>query len=50
MLWVRVVPRWYQGSIMGPTQKWIHERKVAEDLVSRWEKSIAAVDKEFFPK
>jgi hypothetical protein len=50
MLLVRVVPRWYQDSIMGPSQKWIHERKVAEELVSRWEKSIIASDKEFFPK
>jgi D-glutamate cyclase len=50
MLAVRVVPRWYQDSIMGPSQKWIHERTFAEELLSRWAKSIAASDKEFFPK
>jgi hypothetical protein len=50
MLAVRVVPRWYQDSIMGPSQKWIHERTFAEELVSRWGKSLAASDREFFPK
>jgi D-glutamate cyclase len=50
MLAVRVVPRWYKGSIMGPSQKWIHERSFAEDLVSRWAKSIIDSEKEFFPK
>jgi hypothetical protein len=50
MLWVRVVPRWYKDSIMGPSQKWIHERTFAEELLSRWAKSIAASDREFFPK
>jgi hypothetical protein len=50
MLAVRVVPRWYKDSIMGPSQKWIHERKFAEALVSRWAKSIIDSDKEFFRK
>jgi hypothetical protein len=50
MLAVRVVPRWYQNSIMGPGQKWIHERKVAEDLVARWQQSIIAADKQIFPR
>jgi hypothetical protein len=50
MLAVRVVPRWYKDSIMGPSQKWIHERSFAEDLVSRWAKSIIDSEKEFFPK
>jgi hypothetical protein len=45
---VRVVPRWYKDSIMGPSQKWIHERSFAEDLVSRWAKSIVDSEKEFF--
>ncbi len=47
---VRVVPRWYKDSIMGPSQKWIHERSFAEDLVSRWAKSIVDSEKEFFSK
>jgi hypothetical protein len=50
MLAVRVVPRWYKDSIMGPSQKWIHERSFAEDLVSRWAKSIVDSEKEFFSK
>jgi hypothetical protein len=50
MLAVRVVPRWYKDSIMGPSQKWIHERSFAENLVSRWAKSIIDSEKEFFPK
>ena len=43
-------PRGYQDAIMGPSQKWIHERWFAEDLVSRWAKSIIDSEKEFFPK
>jgi hypothetical protein len=50
MLAVRVVPRWYKDSIMGPSQKWIHERSFAEDLVSRWAKSIIDSEKQFFSK
>ena len=50
ILAVRVVPRWYKDSIMGPSQKWIHERSFAEDLVSRWAKSIVDSEKEFFSK
>jgi D-glutamate cyclase len=50
MLAVRVVPRWYKDSIMGPSQKWIHERSFAETLVSRWAKSIIDSEKEFFSK
>jgi hypothetical protein len=47
---VRVVPRWYKDSIMGPSQKWIHERSFAEDLVWRWAKSIVDSEREFFLK
>lgn len=50
MLAVRVVPRWYKDSIMGPRQKWIHERSFAEGLVTRWAKSITDSEKIFFPK
>ena len=50
MLAVRVVPRWYQDSIMGLSQKWIHERSFAEELVSRWAQSINDSEKELFPK
>jgi hypothetical protein len=50
MLAVRVVPRWYKDSIMGPSQKWIHERSFAEDLVTRWAKSITASEKELFSR
>ena len=50
MLAVHVVPRWYKDSIMGPSQKWTHERSFAEDLVSRWAKSIIDSEKEFFSK
>ena len=34
-------------AIMGPSQKWVHERSFAEDLVSRWAKSIIDSEKEF---
>jgi hypothetical protein len=47
---VRVVPRWYKDSIMGPSQKWIHERSFAEGLVTRWAESITDSEKIFPPK
>jgi hypothetical protein len=50
MLSVRVVPRWYQDSIMGPSQKWIHQRAFAEQLVARWGKALIASDDEHFRK
>ena len=50
MLAVRVVPRWYKDSIMGPRQKWIHERSFAEGLVTRWAKLITDSEKIVFPK
>ena len=50
MLLVRVVPRWYKDSIMGPSQKWIHQRAFAEELVARWGKSLVASDDERFRK
>lgn len=50
MLLVRVVPRWYKDSIMGPSQKWINERTFAEELVARWAKSIGALEGEYFSK
>ena len=50
MLLVRVVPRWYKDSIMGPSQKWINQRAFAEQLVARWEKSLVASDDERFRK
>jgi hypothetical protein len=33
---------------MGPSQKWVHEGSFAEDLVSRWAKSIIEIRKKNF--
>lgn len=41
-------PRGYQDAIMGPSRKWVHERSFAEDLVSRWAKSIIEIRKKNF--
>jgi hypothetical protein len=35
-------------SIMGPSQKWIHERSFVEGLMARWAKSITDSEKDFF--
>jgi hypothetical protein len=48
MLLVRVVPRWYKDSIMGPSQKWINERSFGEQVFARWAKSIVNSEKEPF--
>lgn len=50
MLLVRVVPRWYKDSVMGPSQTRINERSFGEGLLRRWTEYAAALEKEHFAK